>query len=47
MNEGDHAMFKGEAELTDPEKGGVVATFTETCHDHGTASATVRLTSHK
>jgi hypothetical protein len=36
-------MFKGKAELTDPEKGNVVATFTETCHDDGTAAATVRL----
>ncbi len=36
-------MFKGKAELTDPEKGGVVATFTETCYDDGTAAATVRL----
>jgi hypothetical protein len=36
-------MFKGRAELTDPEKGGVVATFDETCHDDGTAVATVKL----
>jgi hypothetical protein len=36
-------MFKGKAELTDPEKGNVVATFHETCHDDGTAAATVRL----
>ncbi|MGA2257359.1 MAG: hypothetical protein ABSG53_22100 [Thermoguttaceae bacterium] len=36
-------MFKGKAELTDPEKGHVVATFNETCHDDGTAAATVRL----
>jgi hypothetical protein len=36
-------MFKGRAELTDPEKGGVVATFNETCHDDGTAVATVKL----
>jgi hypothetical protein len=36
-------MFKGTAELTDPEKGNVVATFHETCHDDGTANATVRL----
>jgi hypothetical protein len=43
MNDGDLAMFKGKAELTDPEKGGVVATFTETCYDDGTAAATVRL----
>jgi hypothetical protein len=40
---GDVAMFKGKAELTDPEKGGVVATFNETCYDDGTAVATVRL----
>jgi hypothetical protein len=40
---GDLAMFKGKAELTDPEKGDVVATFHETCHDDGTAAATVRL----
>lgn len=43
MNEGEFAMFKGKAELTDPEKGDVVATFNETCHDDGTAAATVRL----
>ena len=36
-------MFKGKAELTDPEKGDVVATFTETCYDDGTSVATVRL----
>jgi hypothetical protein len=36
-------MFKGRADLTDPEKGNVVATFNETCHDTGTATATVRL----
>jgi hypothetical protein len=36
-------MFKGKAELTDPEIGGVVATFNETCYDDGTAAATVRL----
>ena len=36
-------MFKGKAELTDPEKGNVVATFTETSYDDGTAAATVRL----
>jgi hypothetical protein len=40
---GDSAMFKGRAELVDPEKGTVVATFNETCHDNGTAAATVRL----
>ena len=36
-------MFKGTAELIDPEKGGVVATFNEICHDDGTAAATVRV----
>ena len=36
-------MFKGQAELIDPETGGVVASFHETCHDDGTAAATVRL----
>ena len=36
-------MFKGKAELIDPEKGDVVATFNETRHDDGTAAATVRL----
>jgi len=36
-------MFIGTAELIDPEKGSVVATFNETCHDDGTAGATVRL----
>ena len=36
-------MFKGKAKLTDPQKGDVVATFNETCHDDGTAAATVRL----
>lgn len=36
-------MFKGQAELTDPESGDVVATFQETCQDDGTAAATVRL----
>src|SRR5271166_1207924 len=40
---GDLAMFKGKAELTDPEKGDVVATFNETCHADGTTAATVRL----
>jgi hypothetical protein len=34
-------LFKGKAELTDPEKGHVVATFNETCHDDGTANATI------
>jgi hypothetical protein len=37
------AMFKGRAELVDPESGGVVATFTETCNGHDHAAATVRL----
>jgi hypothetical protein len=36
-------MFKGKAELIDPEKGHLVATFHEACHDDGTAAATVRL----
>jgi hypothetical protein len=40
---GEGAMFKGGAELTDPEKGGVVATFDETCHDDGTAVAAVKI----
>jgi hypothetical protein len=40
---GDFPMFKGKAELTDPEKGTVVAVFHETCHDDGSAAATVRL----
>jgi hypothetical protein len=35
-------MFKGMAELTDGN-GVVVATFNETCHDHGTTVATVEL----
>jgi hypothetical protein len=35
--------LKGRAELTDPEKGGIVATFTETCHENGVTVATVRL----
>jgi hypothetical protein len=40
---GDLAMFEGKAELTDPERGDVLATLHETCHDDGTAAATVRL----
>jgi hypothetical protein len=36
-------MFKGKAELTNPENGDPVATFDETCHDDGTAVAKVRL----
>jgi hypothetical protein len=43
MNKGDLAMFKGYAELTDPESGAVVATFHETCHHDWAAVATVRL----
>ena len=35
-------MFKRRAELTD-EKGAVVATLNETCHDYGTTLATVKL----
>ena len=35
--------FQGRAKLVDPENGGVVATFTETCNGHGHAAATVRL----
>ena len=30
-------MFKGKAELVDPEKNTPVATFTETCQSDGTA----------
>jgi hypothetical protein len=36
-------MFKGKAELIDPEKGDVVASFNETCRDDGTALVSVRL----
>ena len=36
-------MFKGKAELIDPESGDVVASFHETCHHDGAAAATVRL----
>ncbi len=36
-------MFKGKAELTDPQTGDIVALFHETCHDDGSAVATVRL----
>jgi hypothetical protein len=43
MNKGDIAMFKGKAELTNPEDGNVVATFHETCHHDGATAATVRL----
>src|SRR5580700_926215 len=35
-------MFKSRAELIDGS-GFVVATFNETCHDHGTTVATARL----
>jgi hypothetical protein len=35
-------MIKRRAELSDP-KGVVVATFSETCHEHGITVATVRL----
>jgi hypothetical protein len=35
-------MFKGRAELVD-EQENVVATFSETCHDHGRTVATVKL----
>ena len=35
-------MFKARAELVD-EQGVVVATFSETCHDHGRTVATVKL----
>jgi hypothetical protein len=35
-------MFKRRAELID-EKGVVVATFNETCHDYGTTVTTVKL----
>lgn len=35
-------MFKGRAELSD-EKGAIVATFNETCHEHGNTIATVKL----
>ncbi len=36
-------MFKGKAELTDPESGHIVATFHETCREEGAVAATVRL----
>lgn len=36
-------MFRGKAELTNPESSDIVATFHEFCHDDGAASATVRL----
>jgi len=37
-------MFKARAELTD-QKGAVVATFNETCHEYGATVATVKLRS--
>ena len=37
-------MFKGKAELVDPEKNTPVATFTETCQSDGTAKMKVVLT---
>ena len=40
---GDAAKFMGRAELIDPEKGTVVATFNETCRGDGIAAAMVRL----
>ncbi len=36
-------MFKGKAELLDPEKNTPVATFTEACQDDGTAKMKVVL----
>ena len=36
-------MFKGKAELVDPEKNTPVATFTEECQDDGTAKMKVVL----
>ena len=36
-------MFKGKAELVDPEKNTPVATFTETCQSDGTAKMKVAL----
>jgi hypothetical protein len=36
-------MFKGKAELTNPENNDPVATFHETCNHDGTAVAKVRL----
>jgi hypothetical protein len=37
-------MFKGKAELDDPENNTRVATFTEACRADGTTTATVHLT---
>jgi hypothetical protein len=42
-NLGDLAMFKGKAELSNPENGDLVARFRETCHDDGTTVAEVTL----
>jgi hypothetical protein len=44
IEQGDGAMFKARAELTD-QKGAVVATFNETCHEYGATVATVKLRS--
>ena len=38
-------MFKGKAELDNPETNTPVATFTETCHDNGTTTMKVVLKS--
>jgi hypothetical protein len=38
-------MFKGKAELDNPETNTPVATFTEACHDDGTATMKVVLKS--
>jgi hypothetical protein len=43
MNNGDIAMFKGFAELTDAGSGDVVATFHESSHHDWAATVTVRL----
>jgi hypothetical protein len=37
-------MFRGKAELDDPETNARVATFTEDCHDDGTSKMKVVLT---
>jgi hypothetical protein len=36
-------LFKGTAELIDPEKGGTIATFTEICDAEASATAKVVL----
>ena len=36
-------MFRGKAELVNPEIGGTVATFTESCNSEGSATAKVVL----